>query len=102
MRYEEHNYIKLADCDMVFDVVLWTMRKGNIVIFGGGTSTADPTKKAGGGHDLIINGDGTISTKHHPHLVLGFKGCTVCFLFLLCHMYVELYCLKACFDVLVC
>lgn len=90
VRYEDQNYIKLADRDLVFDVAFWTMREGNIVNFVGGTSTADPTKKAGGGRDWTINADGTISAKHHPHLVLGFKGCTVCFRFLLCHMYIEL------------
>ena len=87
VRYEDQNYIKLADRDLVFDVAFWNMQKGNVVNFVGGTSTTDPTKKAGGGRDWIINDDGTISAKHHQHLVLGFKGCQV----LLCPMYAELY-----------
>ena len=84
VRYEDQNYIKLTDRDLVFDVAFWTMREGNVVNFVGGTSTTNPTKAAGGGRDWIINDDGTISAKHHTHLALGFKGCQVCFPFLLC------------------
>lgn len=90
VRFEE-NYIKLVDRDLVFDVAFWIMREGNVVNFVGGTSTNHPTKLSGGGRDWVINDDGTIAAKHHPHLVLGFKGCLVCLPFLLCHLYVELY-----------
>ena len=78
VRYEDGNYIKLADDDLVFDVDDWRMEVGRTVNFVGGTTDDEKTKQEGGGRDWIINDDGTISAKHHPHLVLGMaKGVVI-------------------------
>ena len=59
--------------DLVFDVAHWRMEVGNAVNFVGGSTAKEVTKKGGGGRDWTINDDGTISAKHHPHLVLGVQ-----------------------------
>ena len=78
VRFEDGQYIKLADADLVLDVAYWKMEEGNTVNFVGGTpgfrGTGTRTKTGGGGRDWTINDDGTISAKHHPHLVLGVRG----------------------------
>ena len=73
MRYEDGNYLKLTDGDLVFDVAYWQMHAENAVNFVGGTTQNEKTKQGGGGCDWVINGDGTVSAKHHQHLVLGLR-----------------------------
>ena len=77
VRYEAENFIKLENDDLVLDVAFWRMEEGQVVNFVGGTNAKDKTMLGGGGRDWVINNDGTISAKHHPHLVLGTKGCKV-------------------------
>lgn len=71
VRYVDGQFIMLVEQDLVLDVAFWRMDQGNVVNFVGGTSNENNTKKGGGGRDWLINDDGTISAKHHPHLVLG-------------------------------
>ena len=52
-------------------VAHWKMEAGTTVNFVGGTTQREKTKQGGGGRDWVINDDGTIGAKHHPHLVLG-------------------------------
>ena len=60
---------------LCLDVAHWKMTEGNAVNFVGGTSSQHKTKQGGGGRDWVFHpGDGTISAKHHPHLVLGLSG----------------------------
>ena len=73
MRYEDGNYLKLTDGDLVFDVAYWQMHAENAVNFVGGTTQNEKTKQGGGGRDWVINGDGTVSAKHQQHLVLGLR-----------------------------
>jgi hypothetical protein len=63
------NFLKLADADLVLDVSFWRFQPGSTVNFVGGRG--DRTFLGGGGRDWAINEDGTISSKHHPNLVLG-------------------------------
>merc|ERR1711998_311832 len=74
VRLEDGKFIKLANDDLVFDVSFWKMEVGNTVNFVGGTTAREKTKQGGGGRDWVINEDGTIGAKHHPHLVLGMTG----------------------------
>jgi hypothetical protein len=74
VRYEDGKFIKLADDDLVFDVSHGRMEVGITVNYVGGTSSWDRTKQGGANRDWTINDDGTISAKHHPHLVLGMVG----------------------------
>ena len=69
--YKKNKFIKLEDSDLVFDVSFWKMEVGNTVNFVGGTTANERTELEGGGRDWTLNDDGTISAKHHPHLVLG-------------------------------
>ena len=72
VRWEDNEYLKLVDCDLVFDVAFWKMEVGTVVNFVGGSGGGGQrTKLPGGGRSWVINADGTISCKHHPHLVLG-------------------------------
>ena len=73
VRYEDGNYLKLTASDLVFDVSFWRMETGNTVNFVGGTTHNEKTKQGGGGRDWVINDDGTVSAKHHQHLVLGLR-----------------------------
>ncbi|KAK3268842.1 hypothetical protein CYMTET_22676 [Cymbomonas tetramitiformis] len=68
--YLDGKFISVAGHQLVFDVAFWKMDLGNAVNFVGGSSVR-ATKKGGGGRDWTLNPDGTISAKHHPHLVLG-------------------------------
>ena len=72
MQYVDNQFIKLAKHDLVLDVAFWQMKEGNAVNFVGGDNKKGKTKLPGGGRDWKLNNDGTISAKHHPHLVLGF------------------------------
>jgi len=47
------------------------MEVGTPIYYVGGNNTSEKTCKSGGGRDWTLNADGTISAKHHPHLVLG-------------------------------
>lgn len=72
LRFEDNEFLKLEDSDLVLDVAFWRMDVGNAVNFVGGSGTGGHrTKLPGGGRSWAINDDGTISSKHHPHLVLG-------------------------------
>ena len=72
VRLEDSEFLKLTDCDLVLDVAYWKMDVGNIVHFVGGSGQGEHrTKLGGGGRSWGVNADGTISPKHHPHLVLG-------------------------------
>merc|ERR1712100_707396 len=68
------DFVMISGRDLCLDVAHWKMEEGNTVNFVGGTTTKEPTKKGGGGRDWVANKDGTISAKHHPHLVLGLSG----------------------------
>ena len=72
-RLEDGKFVKLTDRDLVLDVAHWKMKEGQPVNWVGGTSAKEKTKQDGGGRDWTINDDGTISAKHHPHLVLGVE-----------------------------
>ena len=72
-RFEDGKFVKLTDRDLVLDVAHWKMKEGQPVNWVGGTSAKEKTKLDGGGRDWTINEDGTISAKHHPHLVLGVE-----------------------------
>jgi len=72
LQYVDNNYLKLVNLDLVLDVAFWKMHEGNTVNYVGGRDNDGPTKLGGGGRDWTLNSDGTISAKHHPHLVLGF------------------------------
>ena len=79
VRYEDDNYIKLAEDDLVLAVSHWNgegflRMVGNTVNFVGGSTRLEKTKEDGVGRDWIINDDGTISAKHRPGLVLGMMG----------------------------
>lgn len=71
LKYVDNKYIYVAGKDLVLDVEFWKMNEGTTVNYVGGDSVGR-TKLAGGGRDWTLNDDGTISAKHHPHLVLGF------------------------------
>ena len=71
VQYVDNQFIKLANDDLVLDVAFWDMKEGTGVNFVGGVDFKK-TKVPGGGRDWKLNDDGTISAKHHPHLVLGF------------------------------
>jgi hypothetical protein len=72
VRLEDNEFIKLVDCDLVFDVSFWSMNVGTVVNFVGGSGSGEHrTKLHGGGRSWVVNADGTISCKHHPDLVLG-------------------------------
>ena len=68
------NFVMMSGHDLCLDVAFWKMEEGNVVNFVGGTGCCTPTKMGGGGRDWVANKDGTISAKHHPHLVLGLSG----------------------------
>jgi len=70
--YVDQNYLKVVGKDLVFDVAFWQMKEGTPVNFVGAGAGHVHTKQGGGGRDWTLNNDGTISAKHHPHLVLGF------------------------------
>ena len=73
MSFVEGKYLKLeggaGGADFVFDVEYGNLREGAKVNYLGGHKTL--TFRPGGGRDWLINDDGTISSKHAPHLVLG-------------------------------
>jgi hypothetical protein len=72
VRYEEGEFLKLGACDLVLSVAFWKMEVGNVVNFVGGSGdSGHRTKLPGGGRSWTINNDGTISSQHHPRLVLG-------------------------------
>lgn len=72
VRYEDNEFLKLADCDLVFDVKFWKYDVNNSVNFVGGSGgDRHRTHLGGGGRSWNINDDGTVSLNHHPHLVLG-------------------------------
>merc|ERR1712232_48061 len=73
-KYEDNNYLKVVGSDLVFDVAFWQMKEGTAVNFVGAGAGHVRTKQGGGGRDWTLNNDGTISAKHHPHLVLGFSS----------------------------
>jgi len=66
---EGSGFLKLQDADLVLDVSFWKFNSGTAVNFVGGN--AGRTRLEGGGRSWAVNDDGTISGKHHPHLVLG-------------------------------
>ena len=68
------DFVMISGHDLCLDVAFWKMEEGNVVNFVGGTGCCTPTKMGGGGRDWVANKDGTISAKHHPHLVLGLSG----------------------------
>lgn len=70
-QYVDQNYIKLVNLNLVFDVAFWKMEEGNAVNYVGANHEGVQTKQGGGGRDWTLNDDGTISAKHHPHLVIG-------------------------------
>lgn len=72
LQYVDNNFVKLVNMDLVFDVAFWKMDEGNVVNYVGAGEGHVKTKQGGGGRDWTLNDDGTISAKHHPHLVLGF------------------------------
>ena len=67
--FAEGGFLKLADADLVLDVSFRKFYPGTTVNFVGGRG--DRTFLGGGGRDWAVNEDGTISSKHHPDLVLG-------------------------------
>jgi hypothetical protein len=70
--WEDFNFLRLLNTDLVFDVKGWDARAGNAVNFVGGIpSEGTKTKKYGGGRDWIVNEDGTIALRHSPQFVLG-------------------------------
>lgn len=72
VRLEDNEFLKLVDCDLVFDVTMWKFEVGTVVNFVGGSGGGGHrTKLHGGGRSWTINDDGTISCRNHPHLVLG-------------------------------
>jgi hypothetical protein len=74
VRYEDGNFIKLADADLVLDISFAKMEEGNPVNYvGAKTGSSVKTKERGGGRDWIVNDDSTISAKHSPWLVLGME-----------------------------
>ena len=74
VRYEDGNFLKLADEDLVLDVSEWKMIAGNTVNYvGARPGSSAKTKERGGGRDWIVNDDSTISAKHSPGLVLGME-----------------------------
>ena len=87
--YERNNYLALHDKDAVtgyytrlpfiFDVEKWNMVPGANVNFSKSNISElklleGDFQSEGGGSDWFINNDGTISSKHAPELVLGFKS----------------------------
>jgi len=72
LKYEDNNYLKVVGYDLVLDVEFWKMNEGTTVNYVGAGENRAKTKLGGGGRDWTLNNDGTISAKHHPHLVLGF------------------------------
>jgi hypothetical protein len=74
VRYEDGNFIKLADEDLVLDISFAKMIEGNTVNYvGARPGSSAKTKEQGGGRDWIVNDDSTISVKHSPGLVLGME-----------------------------
>ena len=74
VHFEDDAFLVLTDADLCLDVAFWNMEIGNAVNFVGGTNENEKTKMGDGGRDWVINDDGTIGSKHHPHLVLGIAG----------------------------
>ena len=68
--FAEGGFLKLADADLVLDVSFRKFYPGTTVNFVGGRNDSR-TFLGGGGRDWAVNEDGTISSKHHPDLVLG-------------------------------
>ena len=62
---------------LVFDVAWWKMEVGSTVNFVGGWEGCcglfDRTHMRGPGRDWDVRPDGTISSRHYPHLVLGTR-----------------------------
>merc|ERR1712008_213983 len=73
VKFEDLNFIVLADNDLVLDVAFGVLEIGSSINFVGGTGSQSKTKQSGGGRDWTINQDGTISAKHCPSLVLGIQ-----------------------------
>merc|ERR1711862_56657 len=73
-QYVDNNYLKLFNQDLVLDVAFWQMKENTPVNYVGAGRADAHTKLGGGGRDWTLNNDGTISAKHHPHLVLGFSS----------------------------
>jgi len=63
----------------VLDVSMWRYEVGNDVNFVGSQHDRHETFKGGGGRTFTLNGDGTMSPAHAPHLVLGLSqpDCTL-------------------------
>jgi len=72
LQYVDDCFLKLFNLDLVLDVAFWDMKVGTSVNYVGTGVDHAHTKLGGGGRDWTLNSDGTISAKHHPHLVLGF------------------------------
>jgi len=72
LKYVDDSFLMLVNMDLVLDVAFWQMHEGNVVNYVGSGAEHEQTKQGGGGRDWTLNSDGTISAKHHPHLVLGF------------------------------
>merc|ERR1711862_1006722 len=75
-QYVDNNYLKLFNQDLVLDVAFWQMKENTPVNYVGAGRADAHTKLGGGGRDWILNNDGTISAKHHPHFVLGLSDST--------------------------
>ena len=74
VRYEDGNFLKLADEDLVLDISFAKMIEGNTVNYvGARPGSSAKTKERGGGRDWIVNDDSTISAKQSPGLVLGME-----------------------------
>jgi hypothetical protein len=74
VRYEDGNFLKLTDEDLVLDVSFAKMIEGNTVNYvGARPGSSAKTEERGGGRDWIVNDDSTISVKHSPGLVLGME-----------------------------
>jgi len=71
LQYVDEQYIKLVNLNLVFDVSFWKMEEGNTINYVGANHEGVQTRLGGGGRDWTLNDDGTISAKHHPHLVIG-------------------------------
>merc|ERR1712224_378044 len=69
-KYEDNNYLKLADDDMVLHVAFNELVEDKLVEFVGAVNPDKKVEKSG--REWTLNNNGTISIKGKPNLVLGF------------------------------